>query len=174
MTKEEQIGRLLRPGYTYRLSNFLWNTSFTAHFCKSVQNKWRYDNLRNLNPFEVLQIDPEASIEDAKKKFRRMSIMVRASFTQFHSQVELNLLSSLVHTKNALPGSPWQEPRRQGARPGGVWRSEEGLVGEQDDTGELDVFVLVCRTVLEGKETRAACMEIVEEAKGGIILTLMI
>ena len=95
MTKEEQIGRLLRPGYTYRLSNFLSNTSFTAHFCKSVQNKWRYDNLRNLNPFEVLQIDPEASIEDAKKKFRRMSIMVRASFTQFHSQVEQNLLSSL-------------------------------------------------------------------------------
>jgi len=48
MTKEEQIGRLLRPGYTYR----------------------------NLNPFEVLQIDPEASVDDAKKKFRRMSIMV--------------------------------------------------------------------------------------------------
>ena len=47
----------------------------------------------------MLQIDPEASIEDAKKKFRRMSIMVRASLTQFHSQVELNLLRtpSQVH-----------------------------------------------------------------------------
>ena len=103
-----------------------------------------------------------------------MSIMVRPSFTQFHFQVEANLLSSLAHTKNALPGSPWQESRRQGAGPGGVWRSEEGLVGEQDDTGKLDDLVLVCRTVLEGKETRAACMEIVEEAKGGIILSLMI
>jgi len=92
MTKEEQIGRLLRPGYTYR----------------------------NLNPFEVLQIDPEASIEDAKKKFRRMSIMVHPD-------------------KN-----PDDKERAQVA------------------------FDAVKRawTVLEGKETRAACMEIVEEAKG--------
>merc|ERR1712203_1213551 len=91
-TKEEQIGRLLRPGYTYR----------------------------NLNPFEVLQIDPEASIEDAKKKFRRMSIMVHPD-------------------KN-----PDDKERAQVA------------------------FDAVKRawTVLEGKETRAACMEIVEEAKG--------
>ena len=74
----------------------------------------------------------------------------------------------------AMTGSPRQEPGGQGAGAGCVWRSEEGLVGEQDDTGELDVLVLVCRTVLEGKETRAACMEIVEEAKGGIILTLTI
>ena len=37
--------------------------------------------LRNLNPFEVLQIDPDASVEDAKKKFRRMSIMVRGKET---------------------------------------------------------------------------------------------
>ena len=94
MTKEEQIGRLLRPGYTYRLSN--WVKCFTAHFCKSVQNIWKYDNFRNLNPFEVLQIDPEASIEDAKKKFRRMSIMVRASLTQF--LVKLKFLSPLVQT----------------------------------------------------------------------------
>ena len=69
-------------------------------------------------------------------------------------------------------GSPRQKPGWQGSGTGGLWRSEEGLVGEQDDTGKLDDLVLVCRTVLEGKETRAACMEIVEEAKGGIILTL--
>jgi len=48
LTPQQQIERLLRPGYTYR----------------------------NLNPFEVLQIDPETSLEDAKKKFRRMSILV--------------------------------------------------------------------------------------------------
>ena len=48
MTPKLQIERLLRPGYTYR----------------------------NLNPFEVLQVDPDLSLEDVKKKFRRMSILV--------------------------------------------------------------------------------------------------
>jgi len=92
MTKEQQIERLLRPGYTYR----------------------------NLNPFEVLQLDPESSVDDAKKKFRRMSIMVHPD-------------------KN-----PEDKERAQIA------------------------FDAVKRawTVLEDKNTRAACMEIVEEARG--------
>jgi len=92
MTPKEQIDRLLRPGYTYR----------------------------NLNPFEVLQIDPDASVEEAKKKFRRISLMVHPD-------------------KN------------------------------QDDTERAQIaFDAVKRawTVLEQKETRAACMEIVEEARG--------
>jgi hypothetical protein len=42
MTPKQQIDRLLKPGYTYR----------------------------NLNPFEVLQVDPDLSIDDIKKKFR--------------------------------------------------------------------------------------------------------
>jgi len=92
MTKEQQLERLLRPGYTYR----------------------------NLNPFEVLQIDPDAAVEDAKKKFRRMSLMVH----------------------------PDKHP---------------------DDKERAQVaFDAVKRawTVLENKDTRAACMEIVEEARG--------
>jgi len=48
LTPTQQIDRLLRPGYTYR----------------------------NLNPFEVLQVDPETSLEEIKKKFRRFSILV--------------------------------------------------------------------------------------------------
>jgi len=48
MTPKQQIDRLLKPGYTYR----------------------------NLNPFEVLQVDPDLKIEDVKKKFRRLSILV--------------------------------------------------------------------------------------------------
>jgi len=48
LTSKQQIDRLLRPGYTYR----------------------------NLNPFEVLQVDPDLSIEEVKKKFRRLSILV--------------------------------------------------------------------------------------------------
>ena len=71
-----------------------------------------------------------------------------------------------------MTGSSRQEPGGQGASAGGIWRSEEGLVGVDLhlDNGELDNHVFGCRTVLEGKETRAACMEIVEEAKGKSII----
>ncbi|XP_050701543.1 dnaJ homolog subfamily C member 8-like [Eriocheir sinensis] len=48
LTPKQQIDRLLRPGASYA----------------------------NLNPFEVLQVDPQTPIEDIKKKFRRMSILV--------------------------------------------------------------------------------------------------
>ena len=49
LTPKQQIDRLLRPGSTYR----------------------------NLNPYEVLQIDPELPFEEVKKKYRRLSILVR-------------------------------------------------------------------------------------------------
>lgn len=48
LTPKQQIERLLRPGSTYF----------------------------NLNPFEVLQVDPENSLEEIKKKYRRLSILV--------------------------------------------------------------------------------------------------
>jgi len=48
LTPKQQIDRLLRPGSTYR----------------------------NLNPYEVLQIDPDLPIEEVKKKYRRLSILV--------------------------------------------------------------------------------------------------
>ncbi|CAN7983965.1 hypothetical protein HPB47_021276 [Ixodes persulcatus] len=48
LTPKQQIDRLLRPGSTYF----------------------------NLNPFEVLQIDPEVPLEDIKKQYRRLSILV--------------------------------------------------------------------------------------------------
>ncbi|KAF0302401.1 DnaJ subfamily C member 8 [Amphibalanus amphitrite] len=48
LTSAQQIERLLRPGATYR----------------------------NLNPFEVLQIDPDLPVQDLKKKYKRMSILV--------------------------------------------------------------------------------------------------
>ena len=78
-------------------------------------------------------------------------------------------IPNMFSKPTAMTGSPRQEPGGQGAGAGGVWRSEEGLVGDDlhlDFDGELDNLVFGCRTVLEGKETRAACMEIVEEAKG--------
>jgi DnaJ family protein C protein 8 len=48
LTSDQQITRLLRPGSTYL----------------------------NLNPFEVLQIEPEADVEQARKKYKRLSILV--------------------------------------------------------------------------------------------------
>lgn len=48
LTPKQQIERLLRPGSTYF----------------------------NLNPFEVLQVDPDASLDEIKKKYRRLSILV--------------------------------------------------------------------------------------------------
>jgi len=48
LTPKQQIDRLLRPGCTYR----------------------------NLNPYDVLQVDPELPFEDVKKKYRRLSILV--------------------------------------------------------------------------------------------------
>lgn len=45
LTPKQQIDRLLRPGSTYF----------------------------NLNPFEVLQIESETSIDDARKKYKRVS-----------------------------------------------------------------------------------------------------
>ena len=46
LTPKQQIDRLLRPGSSYF----------------------------NLNPFEVLQIDPETTIDEVKKKYRRVRI----------------------------------------------------------------------------------------------------
>ncbi|XP_044756557.1 dnaJ homolog subfamily C member 8 [Coccinella septempunctata] len=54
LTSKQQIDRLLRPGSTYL----------------------------NLNPFEVLQIDPELPIDEVKKKYRRLSILVHPDKNQ--------------------------------------------------------------------------------------------
>ncbi|KAI6213233.1 J domain-containing protein [Aphelenchoides besseyi] len=48
LTSDQQISRLLRPGSTYL----------------------------NLNPFEVLQLEPECDVEQARKKYKRLSILV--------------------------------------------------------------------------------------------------
>ncbi|XP_072529654.1 dnaJ homolog subfamily C member 8 [Salminus brasiliensis] len=54
LTSKQQIDRLLRPGSSYF----------------------------NLNPFEVLQIDPEATDEELKKRFRQLSILVHPDKNQ--------------------------------------------------------------------------------------------
>ena len=48
LTPKQQIDRLCRPGSTYA----------------------------NLNPFDVLQVTPETPLEEIKKQFRRLSILV--------------------------------------------------------------------------------------------------
>ncbi|XP_065371791.1 dnaJ homolog subfamily C member 8 [Calliphora vicina] len=54
LTSTQQIDRLLRPGSTYF----------------------------NLNPFEVLQIEPEATVEEIKKRYRQFSILVHPDKNQ--------------------------------------------------------------------------------------------
>ncbi|KAL1139863.1 hypothetical protein AAG570_006840 [Ranatra chinensis] len=54
LTPKQQIDRLLRPGSTYF----------------------------NLNPFEVLQIDPDVAIDEVKKKYKRLSILVHPDKNQ--------------------------------------------------------------------------------------------
>ncbi|XP_012730890.2 dnaJ homolog subfamily C member 8 [Fundulus heteroclitus] len=54
LTSKQQIDRLLRPGSSYF----------------------------NLNPFEVLQLDPEATDEELKKRFRALSILVHPDKNQ--------------------------------------------------------------------------------------------
>jgi DnaJ family protein C protein 8 len=46
LTPKQQIDRLLRPGSTYF----------------------------NLNPFEVLQVDPDAPLDEVKKKYKRVKV----------------------------------------------------------------------------------------------------
>ncbi|CAH0383917.1 unnamed protein product [Bemisia tabaci] len=92
LTPKQQIDRLLRPGSTYF----------------------------NLNPFEVLQIEPDAPIDAAKKMYRRLSILVHPDKNQDDSE------------------------RAQKA------------------------FEIVNKSwkCLENEESRAKCMEVIEEAKG--------
>ncbi len=54
LTPKQQIDRLLRPGSTYL----------------------------NLNPYEVLQIEPELAIEEVRRKYRRLSILVHPDKNQ--------------------------------------------------------------------------------------------
>lgn len=54
MTSEQQINRLLRPGSTYF----------------------------NLNPFEVLQLPHDTPVEQIKKKYRSLSILVHPDKNQ--------------------------------------------------------------------------------------------
>lgn len=54
LTPKQQIERLLRPGSTYF----------------------------NLNPFEVLHVDPDTPLDEIKKKYRRLSILVHPDKNQ--------------------------------------------------------------------------------------------
>ncbi|XP_066982887.1 dnaJ homolog subfamily C member 8 [Macrobrachium rosenbergii] len=58
LTPKQQIDRLLRPGSSYA----------------------------NLNPFEVLQVEPKTPIDEIKKKYRRMSILVHPDKNQDDSE----------------------------------------------------------------------------------------
>lgn len=89
LTPKQQIERLLRPGATYR----------------------------NLNPFDVLQVEPDTSLEEIKKKYRRLSILGN-----------LELISNLVATiKYYFFSASWQKPGWSRKSPAGFWGCEQSL-----------------------------------------------
>ncbi|OXU24034.1 dnaJ homolog subfamily C member 8 [Nasonia vitripennis] len=91
LTPKQQIDRLLRPGSSYF----------------------------NLNPFEVLHIDPTTDVDEIKKKYRRMSILVHPDKNQDDSE-----------------------------------RAQQAF----------EIVNKAWKT-LECEETRAKCMDVIEEAK---------
>nr|CAG4638734.1 EOG090X0DLG [Cyclestheria hislopi] len=98
LTSKQQIERLLRPGASYF----------------------------NLNPFEVLQIDPELPVEEIKKKYKRLSILVHPDKNQ----------------------------------------------NDADRAQQAFEVINKAWKILENDATRKRCMEIVEEAKGRIEMTV--
>ncbi|XP_077362484.1 dnaJ homolog subfamily C member 8-like isoform X2 [Festucalex cinctus] len=73
LTSKQQIDRLLRPGSSYF----------------------------NLNPFEVLQIDPDATDVDLKKRFRALSILVHPDKNQDdadRAQQAFEVHSTMLHS----------------------------------------------------------------------------
>lgn len=115
LTPKQQIDRLLRPGSTYF----------------------------NLNPFEVLQIEPETPLEEAKKKYKRLSILVHPDKNQqdadraqaaFESKFSLHIQNSVSFLHNLILIFPF-----------------------------LTVINKAWKT-LESPETRQKCLDIIEEA----------
>ena len=74
LTPTQQIDRLLRPGCTYR----------------------------NLNPYEVLMVNPEDSMDDVKKKFRRLSILVHPDKNQNDAERAMSAFDAVKKASNRL------------------------------------------------------------------------
>jgi len=74
LTPPQQIERLLRPGASYA----------------------------NLNPFDVLQVEPTATVEEIKKKYRRLSILVHPDKNQDDSERAQRAFDELVKAYKVL------------------------------------------------------------------------
>lgn len=118
MTPKQQIDRLLRPGSTYF----------------------------NLNPFEVLQIDPSATIEEVKKTYRKYSILVHPDKNQVcrNCTISTPLLHKCIFSYSC-----------------------DIIVLQDDSERAQQAFEIINKAwkTLENEETRKKCMYIVEEAK---------
>ena len=90
LMSKNQIERLTRPGSSYF----------------------------NLNPFEVLQIDPKVTDEEIKKRFRQLSILVYPDKTQDAAERAQKASEAVDKAYKLLPGQeqkqrPWMQFRQE-------------------------------------------------------------
>ncbi|VDO36119.1 unnamed protein product [Haemonchus placei] len=116
LTSQQQLDRLLRPGSTYL----------------------------NLNPFEVLQIDPDSDIELAKKKFKKLSLLIhpdknpddrdradqafdiiKKAMKQIENPLELNRCKDCYTEARARLAIVMSEKRRKAKKENGTNEIEE-------------------------------------------------
>nr|CDJ84666.1 dnaJ homolog subfamily C member 8-like [Haemonchus contortus] len=101
LTSQQQLDRLLRPGSTYL----------------------------NLNPFEVLQIDPDSDIELAKKKFKKLADqafdIIKKAMKQIENPLELNRCKDCYTEARARLAIVMSEKRRKAKKENGTNEIEE-------------------------------------------------
>ncbi|KAK6010209.1 DnaJ domain protein, partial [Ostertagia ostertagi] len=107
LTSQQQLDRLLRPGSTYL----------------------------NLNPFEVLQIEPDSDIELAKKKFKKLSLLIhpdknpddliKKAIKQIENPLELNRCKD-CYTEARARLAIMSEKRRKAKKENGTNEIEGG------------------------------------------------
>lgn len=130
LTPKQQIERLLRAGSTYF----------------------------NLNPFEVLQVEPDTPLDEIRTKYKRLSILVHPDKNQDDKdRAQAAFEGTFIYNFQVL-GSTYNLQSLFFC----VYKSNSGQCC-------LPISAISrAWKVLENEETRAKCMDVVEEAKAKV------
>ncbi|CAD6184639.1 unnamed protein product [Caenorhabditis auriculariae] len=145
LTSAQQIDRLLKPGSTYL----------------------------NLNPFEVLQIDPDTDIEAAKKKYKKLSLLVhpdknpddreradkafdivKKAVRQMEEPIELNRCKDCYTEAKARLAIVMSEKRRKLKKEG-----KEEKIEEDDPAGYKKALWIAVSKVFADREKKKRMLE---------------